>query len=298
MRSVALLILQLVGLTALSGYTVGQGALRAATEQLALEAADANPTTPNSKTNATRKTSANPSRDAILQMAQEGYEHIRRDIQDYSCILVKRERVDGRLGDYQYMRAKVRHARTDQGRDIPFSVYLKFLGPEDLKGREVLYVEGQNDKKIVARKGGFGLMANITTQVGIDSELAMRDNRYSITNFGIENLVQRFLERLDSALLEDCTIQRLEGSKVDGRPCRCVQVTKNHRTRDAEFYVARVYIDEELQIPIHYEAFDWPSSAGGSPRLLEQYTYRQIKLNVGFTDADFQRDNPAYGFRK
>jgi hypothetical protein len=291
MRGGALLSLLLIGLSVLvSGDTTGQDAFRAATTELALGAPDADPTTP--------KASANPSRDAILQMAQEGYERIHRDIQDYSCILVKRERVDGRLGDYQFMRAKVRHERTHKGREIPFSVYLKFLGPEDLKGREVLYVEGQNNDKIVARKGGFGLMANITTQVGIDSELAMRDNRYPITEFGFENLVKRFLERLDSALLEDCTIQRLEGSKVDGRPCRCIQVTKNHRTRDAEFYVARVYIDEELQIPIHYEAFDWPSSAGSGPRLLEQYTYRQIKFNVGFTDADFHRDNPAYGFRK
>ena len=35
-----------------------------------------------------------------------------------------------------------------------------------------------------------------------------------------------------------------------------------------------------------------------TPRLLEEYTYRQLKLNVGLTDADFQRWNPAYGFRK
>ena len=51
--------------------------------------------------------------DAILDMAREGYQHIQDEIRDYSCIMVKRERVNGRLGKYQYMQAKVRHQRSD-----------------------------------------------------------------------------------------------------------------------------------------------------------------------------------------
>ena len=273
-------------MVAVGDVSSAQEIINTAATDLVLGAADnARPVTP-------RTTS--PSRDAILEMAQSGYERI-RDIRDYSCLLVKRERVDGVLGEYQYMQAKVRHARRVNGREIPFSVYLKFLEPADLQGREVLYVEGQNDGKIIAKKGGTRF-AYVTTEVNPTSDIAMRDNRYPITEFGFENLVKRFLERLDSQLLENCTIQTLEGSKVDGRPCRSIQVVQNERTPDADFYLARVYIDEELQIPIHYEAYDWPSSARGKPRLLEQYTYRQVKLNVGFSDADFQRDNPAYGF--
>ena len=36
---------------------------------------------------------------------------------------------------------------------------------------------------------------------------------------------------------------------------------------------------------------------GGQPELLEEYTYLNLKLNNGFTDADFDTKNPNYKFR-
>ena len=56
-------------------------------------------------------------------------------------------------------------------------------------------------------------------------------------------------------------------------------------------------MDNELQIPIHYEAYDWPEQQDGQAVLLEQYTYRDIKLNVGLDDTDFQHTNPKYRLR-
>lgn len=235
---------------------------------------------------------------AILQLAQDGYARIRRDIRDYTCLMIKRERIDGRLHEYQYMEAKVRHARDDgAGNVVPFSVYLKFLAPEDLRGREVLYVAGQNDGKLIARKGGLRF-AYITTRLDPESELAMEDNRYPITEFGFENLTRRMLQHMESHELQGCLIERRTGAKVDGRPCLAIQITNPTPSRDADFHLARVYIDDVLQIPIHYEAFDWPARGQTEPQLIEQYTYRHVKLNVGLTDSDFRRDNPAYGFRK
>jgi hypothetical protein len=243
-----------------------------------------------------KEQAASATREAILQLTQEGYDRIQNEIQDYTCVLVKRERVARTLRDYEYIVAKVRHERRVDGRLVPFSIYLKFLAPEDVKGREVLYVAGQNDGKLIARKGGLRF-AYVTTEVDPTSDVALRDNRYPITEFGFENLVRRFIEHAEGSSLDDCTIDLLEGSKVDGRSCLGIQITKNRRTDEAQFYFARVYIDQELQIPIHYEAFDWPATAEAEPRLLEQYTFRNVRLNVGLTDADFKRDNPAYGFR-
>ena len=40
----------------------------------------------------------------------------------------------------------------------PFSVYMKFLAPENLKGQEVIYVEGANDGNLIGHAGS-GLMA-------------------------------------------------------------------------------------------------------------------------------------------
>jgi hypothetical protein len=60
--------------------------------------------------------------------------------------------------------------------------------------------------------------------------------------------------------------------------------------------LAQVFIDDELKLPVRYCAYLWPQTAGGEPELLEEYTYQNIKVNVGLTDADFDQANPKYSF--
>ena len=55
-------------------------------------------------------------------------------------------------------------------------------------------------------------------------------------------------------------------------------------------------MDDEHLIPIRYEAYDWPKEQGGQPILMEEYTYMNVKVNNGFTDADFDPTNAAYKF--
>ena len=81
----------------------------------------------------------------VLKIAEQGLKRIDADVQDYSATLIKKERVRGRLTDNQYLFVKVRHQ--------PFSVYISFLAPEDFKGREVIYVAGQNGNKLLAHEG-------------------------------------------------------------------------------------------------------------------------------------------------
>ena len=86
--------------------------------------------------------------DPVLQYAREGYAHMKNDIRDYSCVLIKRERVGGKLGSYQHLEGKIRHELRDSGKTTqPFSVYLKFLAPAKLKDREVLFVQGEKRRR-------------------------------------------------------------------------------------------------------------------------------------------------------
>ncbi|MEM7314888.1 MAG: DUF1571 domain-containing protein, partial [Planctomycetota bacterium] len=61
-------------------------------------------------------------------------------------------------------------------------------------------------------------------------------------------------------------------------------------------YLAQVFLDEQMKLPIRYAAYDWPTTPGGKPRLVEEYTYRNIELNVGLCDQDFSSKNPKYKF--
>lgn len=233
-----------------------------------------------------------------IRLAIDEYKYIRDEIRDYSCVMVRRERTDGRLGDHEYIFAKVRHRRKQNDQTVvPFSVYLKFLKPTEVAGREVLYVEGQNDGEMLVRKGGprFGF---VTTRLKPESDVAMTGNRYPITEFGFENLVRRLIQVSKEDLKTDCRVEFFEDAKINGRNCLGIEVTHPETSLDTRFHVARIFLDRELNVPIHYEAYGWPSEQKqDQPVLLEQYTYTKIQLNNGFDDADFSPDNPEYGVK-
>lgn len=60
--------------------------------------------------------------------------------------------------------------------------------------------------------------------------------------------------------------------------------------------MARVFIDDELIIPIRYEACDRPQETGGQPVLLEESTSLNVTINQGFTDQDFDPKTTACTF--
>ena len=59
-------------------------------------------------------------------MAYAALTNIRNNIKDYSCTMIKHERIDGKLNDQEFMYLQIRHE--------PFSVYMYFLGPDKLRG--------------------------------------------------------------------------------------------------------------------------------------------------------------------
>ncbi len=224
-----------------------------------------------------------------LELAQRGLAQLRANVKDYSCTMVKRERVDGKLGEHQYIFAKIRHE--------PFSVYLYFLAPDDVKGQEVIYVDGHNDGNMLAHAGS-GVRAMVgTVSLKPDGALAMQGNRYAVTEIGVENLAKRLVEVAQhDKQFGECEVNFYPNAKVNGRICTCVQVVHPVPRRNFRFHLARVFIDDELLIPVRYEAYDWPHEQGGQPVLMEEYTYMNVKANNGFTDADFDPKNAAYKF--
>jgi len=224
-----------------------------------------------------------------LELAQRGLANLQATIKDYSCTMVKRERIDGKLGEHEYMFLKVRQQ--------PFSVYLYFMAPDTVKGQEVLYVAGQNDGNMLAHAGS-GVRAMVgTVSLKPSSMLAMQGNRYAITEIGVENLAKRLVEVAEhDKQFGECEVNFFPNAKVNGRICTCVQVVHPVPRRNFRFHLARVFIDDELMIPIRYEAYDWPQETGGQPILMEEYTYMNVKVNQGFTDLDFDPKNTAYKF--
>jgi hypothetical protein len=223
-----------------------------------------------------------------LKIAYASLATIHSDIKDYSATMVKRERIGGTLHENEFMYIKVRHQ--------PFSVYMYFLAPASLKGQEALFVAGKNDDKLIGHGVGVRKILG-TVHLDPTGAVAMSGQRYPITELGIENLTKRLIQVAENdKKFGECEVKFFQGAKINGRVCTCIQVTHPVARKNFLFNVARVFVDNQMNVPVRYEAYEWPVTPGGQPQLLEEYTYLNMKLNNGFTDADFDENNTEYKF--
>jgi len=216
-------------------------------------------------------------------------------VDGYTGTFQKQEVVNGVLLDEQTIAIKCRHR--------PFSVYLVWLTGD--VGREVLYIEGQNNGNMIAHDGGWKSRIPALT-LPVDCSLAMRDARYPVTTAGVVGLIDIMRGVHEQDLLksnvEACEID--EHRQFDGRPC--TMFTTRYRSRsDSPVYRKSVtLIDHEWQIPVHTRHFEWPVTSAtcseeqlDESTLIECYSFTELKLNCELTDDDFDRKNSEYRFR-
>lgn len=218
----------------------------------------------------------------VVRVCQASLDHMRQNVRDYSCTLVKKERVDGELGEEQHIYMKVR--------EEPFSVYMQFLQP--YQGREVLFVDGQLDNEMLVLEAGFKRKLLGKMQLDPEGMVAMRGQKYPITKVGITNLLTQLVERSQADMkYGECEVKTNPDMAINGRSTTMIQAIHPVPRQNFRTHIARVFIDNELKVPIHYDSFMWPV-AGGQPPLEESYTYTNLKLNNNFTARDFDSTNP------
>ena len=223
-----------------------------------------------------------------IRLAYDVQKHIDADVKDYTCTTVNRERIGNELSEFDYVQAKFRQQ--------PFSVYMALLKPESKKGQEAIYVAGRNDGCLLGHGCGLEKLAG-TVKLQPTGDLAMKDTHYPITETGMRNLVKRFIEVGENdARFAECEVKFFKNAKVNGVSTTCIEVVHPRPRHEFLFHIARLYIDDEQRIPVRYVAYDWPKQPGGQPDLIEEYSYLNVKLNVGLTDADFDPKNPAYQY--
>lgn len=239
--------------------------------------------------------------DPAIQLAQDSLAHFQTNVADYTARIVSRERVNGVVGPLEYMDAKIRNRKVEGGRIVtPLSVYLKFVRPEAAAGREILWIEGQNNNKMLVNpsNGDGRLIPSIWMKP--DGPIAMRGRLHPLTFIGIENLIVKLIERGErEKRYDECEVRFIKGAKINDRICTVLEVEHPTPRAHFEFNVAQIFIDDELQIPVRYAAYLWPQSPDKrlDPSLvIEEYTYLNVKLNQGLENADFDRANPNYNF--
>ncbi len=218
----------------------------------------------------------------VIRVLKASGEHIDNNIRDYSCTLVKRERVDGELGDPQHIFMKIRQQ--------PFSVYMSFLQP--YKGREVVYVAGQNENEMIVLEAGWKRKMLGKLHLDPEGTMAMSGQKYPITRVGMRNLITRLIETFEAdSKFAECEVTSKPDVKFIGRSTTMIQIVHPIARENFHHHAARIFIDNELGVPIHYDAFMWPAQAGQERPLELSYTYMNLKLNNGYTAREFDTEN-------
>jgi hypothetical protein len=228
-----------------------------------------------------------------LQYAMRAYHYARDNVRDYTCLIIKRERIEGDLRDAEYIKARVRTEHVGPGQVAqPYSVFLSFVAPARAKGRKVLYVAGRNDNQMLVRNGGRHFNF-VTVKIDPNSEAAMKETLVPITKVGFASvtesligLIQHDMERDPAAT--NTRVKFYRRSKVNDRICTRISVVHPQADPGLGFAEANVYVDDELHVPIRVEALTWPRRSGEPKPLMFEYTYTDLRLNVGLTDADFR----------
>jgi hypothetical protein len=218
---------------------------------------------------------------------------LQQNVRDFTCRLTKRERIDGRLQDYYYINMHVREEVYSGTRVVrPLSVLLEFLSPSEIAGRKVLFVTGQNDNKMLVRKGGkrFSFLVVDLDPLGPS---AQQESLIPVTEMGFQHHLGRTLRVLEHDMVvdpsgENTKVKHIQGASINGRSCQVIRITHPQRRQGLQFFQANMYVDSQLHVPVRTDAYGWPEQADQEPPLLAEYTYTNLKLNVNLSDALFE----------
>ncbi len=212
----------------------------------------------------------------ILADARQSYQNVR----DYTCTMIKKERLNGQLQPDNVVRMKVRNQ--------PFSVYLGWVAPKESAGQEACYVVGKyNGQMRVHSQGILGVVGFVTMATNDPRVLA--NTKHSITEAGIGNLITRFERTWQQERALGLTQTRVAEYEYNKR--RCMRVETFHPdNRGGQFtsYRTVLYFDKENRLPIRIEVYDWPRQGGAADgELIEVYSYIDLRVNVGLGDEAF-----------
>ncbi len=223
----------------------------------------------------------------VLRLAKESRERL-KEVEDYQCRFAKRDVVNGKVHS---------HSTVVKFRKKPMSVYMRFEQPS--AGREVIYVEGRNEGKLLAHESGLlGVVGTVALLP--NTPRAMSESRHPITEFGMEKLLNGAIAQWEAEAkfaASETEAQFYPQAKLGQMECQVIETRHPVHRREFSFYMTRLYLDNKTMYPVRMEQYAFPAKPNEAPPLIEEYTYFQIQTNQGYTDQDFDPANPQYRFK-
>jgi len=197
----------------------------------------------------------------------------------YRAKFHKRERIDGKLNGSEEIDVCFR--------EKPYSVLFRW-NEGARKADAALYVEGQNDGKLLVKPhGGLRSLAGIVKRDPEGSD-AKNSGRYPLTQFGLKDAALRALASWKTAKAEDGLHVELVGEEkvkeCGGRACWVLKRSKYKKPENDGITETTLYIDKETWLQVGSVV------RGEGGKLVGEYFFRDLQLNPKFDDETFQRE--------
>jgi hypothetical protein len=213
----------------------------------------------------------------FLEMCLERYEN---EVHGYNLVMLKRERIGGKLyppTGYEKVRASFR--------EKPFSVLMVWL-ENGRQAQKVLYVEGENNDKMLVRPAGRFLSALVVTR-DVNGAEAKEAGLYTVDQFGLYLAMKRSVVAMRAAQARGTLHLRYEGlvtlAEMGNRPCYKFERTPYEPPEDNGINDLVLYIDKETWLQVGSTLRD------AQGELIGEYFFRDIELNPSFAPKTFER---------
>jgi len=201
------------------------------------------------------------------------------EIKSYETTFLKQEELENGLSSIETYQVKYLK---------PNYVYLKqIVGPR--KGLEMFYAPDDDPEKVlVVPKGTTGMILKIlkikAVPIDINSEIALREHRHPITQFGFEPFITTYKDNLIKGFEDKDLYIDIDDWKDQHDKGKRVELILKNKKRLPEYYAARsiVFFSEKLKLPTDIRIFN------ESGDLLEWYRYRDLRFNTDLKPSDFK----------
>jgi hypothetical protein len=198
-----------------------------------------------------------------------------REVQGYSCLLIKQERLHGELQGREKIEVLFR--------DKPLSVFMTWKEGGGLTSpSRVVFVAGENNGKLIAK---LGFLIVEEDPLG---ERAQKSGRYPLTEFGMQIGCRRaFTSWKDARAAGTLKVEYLGEKEIKelGRTCYVLRRTGyEHKYGDGCVEVeSTFYFDKETWLQVGSVL------KGRDGELIGEYLFKDVRLNPTFKDGAFSR---------
>ena len=203
-------------------------------------------------------------------------------VADYTAVIHQRQRINDVIRPEEVILYKFKR---------PNWVFIEWIGDVN-NVMEVVYREGHDDNKLKVRLGG--MLEGIVLRLNPGGSRSLEYTRHPIGESSLIHLLntlEKSIRYSKAHPADELTVVDGGTMTVFGKELTRIVVTTPYRPGGPYYAPRSVFgIDETTNLPRYYASY------GEAGELWEEYRFRELRVNVGLSDSDFEVKRTEHEF--